>query len=234
MRVASLIAAFLATANVLGSEPLKMISTLPPESPQAAPFNQFISSLFQRSHLAYTITYLPSKRAGMAFTQGQFDGDVARTDFMAQLYPAAIRVLPSYISNPYFAISRDLNIKNWKALEGLRIAYLRGNLLVENQLGSKAILNPIDQIDSCIKMVKAERVDVCILHGGARPTAEFTEAKPALRIDQFDSVSIYIWLAPQHRAQAVQLGKTLSEMQKDGSLAAFQATILNPASPRPQ
>jgi hypothetical protein len=231
MRFVRLLACLLAMTSVSASEPLKMLSTLAPDSPLNAQFNLFINTVFQRSNISYTLTYLPTKRAANEFITGKFAGDVARTDFMAQVYPEAIQVLPAYISNPYFAISRNLNIKKWESMQGLRIAYLRGNLIVETLLGAKATLNPVDQVDSCIKMVKAQRVDICILNAGSRPTTEFTEAKPALRMDQFDTVNIYIWLAPQYRTQAERLGKTISEMQKDGSLAVFQAALLNPPAP---
>lgn len=231
MRLVRLLAYLLAMTSVSASEPLKMVSTLDPNNPVNTQFNLFINTVFQRSNISYSLTYLPTKRAANEFISGKFAGDVARTDFMAHVYPEAIRVLPAYISNPYFAISHNLNINQWESMQGLRIAYLRGNLIVEARLGDKAALNPVDQVDSCIKMVKAKRVDVCILHAGTRPGTQFTDAKPALRMDQFDTVNIYIWLAPQYRTQAARLGKTIREMQKDGSLAEFQAALLNTPTP---
>ncbi|WP_348943930.1 hypothetical protein ABHF33_10540 [Chitinibacter sp. FCG-7] len=186
---------------------------------------QLIKTLFELSQIPYTLSYRPARRAELELQEQKFDGDAGRSAEFGLRYPKLIRVEPSYFPLYFYAISYEQHIRQWSDLYGLDVAYPRGIVTVELQLGGRANLNPNDSISACIRMVKARRVQVCVLNSGTPVDHEFHSATPALKKDEFARMGTHIWLDPKHQAVAKKLSRALEKMQKDGSLARFQQQI---------
>ncbi|WP_373974303.1 transporter substrate-binding domain-containing protein [Chitinibacter sp. SCUT-21] len=212
----------------LAQGPIKLVTIVPLESPTGQVQVRFINDLFARIHTPVQLVFRPAKRAELEFKAGHFDGDAGRTGEFAKQNPSALRVEPSFFSLPVFAITRELKITQWSELYGRKVGYIRGVVLVENQLQQRSPLSPSDSASACVRMLKARRIDVCILSAGIPPDAEFTQAKPALVLSEFTHLTTHLWLLPRHQPLARQLSSALKSMQKDGSLPRYQQLFRNP------
>ncbi len=213
-------------ATTQAESTLSLVTVVEPDTPTGQAVRDFVAELFARIQTPYQLSYRPALRAEYEFKNGSFAGDIGRSTAFANRFPQAIRVDPEYFSLPFYAISYDRSVTGWSDLHGQKIAYLRGIAAVEDQLKTRSSLHPSDSVSACLKMVKARRVDFCILNAGTPPNAEFTQ--PMLRQSQFAALNTYIWLAPEQTTLAGKLSKALQSMQKDGSLARHQQRFLNP------
>ncbi|WP_410499846.1 hypothetical protein [Chitinibacter sp. S2-10] len=220
---------------ILGSaaqavEPLRLVTVLPPELPATAAHKRFIQDLFQRIKTPYTLEYRPARRAIVEFKSGMFDGDAGRVSLFAAIYPEAIRVNPSFVTIKFYSLSmgNQLNIQNWADLRPYSVAYPRGIVAIESMLAPSERLNPVNSVDVCMKMLKARRVDSCILMNALISEREIEDARKMFTVQQFAELSVHLWLEPKHRALASQLSAALNQMQLDGSLQRYQHAILNP------
>ncbi|QLI81049.1 transporter substrate-binding domain-containing protein [Chitinibacter fontanus] len=226
----SILALLYPLAGLAGEQPVQLVTAVDSHQSASSAYRQFIAELFGRIPAAYTLSYRPARRAEMELANRQFDGDAGRGADFGSKYPELIRVDPSYFELRFFAISYARSVTAWRDLYGLNIAYLRGIVAVESQLGAHAKLYPSDSVTACIRMVKAHRVEACILNSAAPANQEFTDATPALSNTEFGHSPVYFWLTPQHQVLAQQISTVLRQMQKDGSLARYQRRFEPPSN----
>lgn len=219
-----------AWAQPTSSEPLRLVTALDLDRPIMVAERALLDTVFARAKLRYTLEGLPPERALKRFKDGAADGDANRNETFQQSHPQAIRVEP-HVQNAYvYAVGQggEHRPASWADLSRYSIAYVRGLKFIEVRSAVAATREVTDSMEACLKMAAARRVDWCIVPaerrgewpGQAQMGGQLTGAL-------IESVKLYLWLGPQHKAAAQQLGRVLRDMDQSGELqkamGAFRA-----------
>lgn len=211
--------------------PLRLVTILAPDRPVMVAERQLLEQAFPRAGLRYTLEFNPAERALAGFQNGSFDGDVNRIATFNQSYADAIRVEP-HVQNAYFyAVGQPGGAlpASWQDLVKYRIAYVRGFKGIEIRTAAVSQREVTDSDEACLRMAQSRRVDWCVLPAerkGAWPlSAQYGEPMVGALID---SVKVYVWLGPQHKAAAQALTRALRDMDRSGELQKIMAAFRSP------
>lgn len=200
---------------------VRLVSSAEAGSPGDLAAMRALQLLMQRAGLNYALRHEPTERAVISLRAGLYDADLLRYAGFEKVVPGAVRVDPHLLSTTLVAFSRPPGLKTagWESLRGLRVAYVRGIKLIERELAGRPGLQPTSSAPSCLGMVAADRVDVCLLN--AETSAAAPELIDGTRLHRrvLVDVPLYVWAAPGHEALAQRLSKTLVELVASGELA---------------
>lgn len=137
-----------------------------------------------------------------------------------RVVPGAIRVDPDLLSTTFVAFTRSptLSPQDWPALDGLRVAHVRGVKVLEQRLAGRPGVEVTSAPAACLGMVAAGRVDVCVLHADLAYAAQQLKGKPLHR-SVLARVNLHVWVAPGQAALAQRLGKAMRACVASGELA---------------
>ncbi|NRR32901.1 transporter substrate-binding domain-containing protein [Oxalobacteraceae bacterium] len=205
--------------------PIRLVTLLAPDTPLYGQFARLIDSAFSQLQQPYTLSYQPARLAAASFKAGLFDGDISRSAQFRGVVPDAIAVTPPIYAIRVIAVSRQptITITSWDDLKPYRVAYRRGFQAIERPLQDVKGRYAVDTDASCMAMVQLRRMDVCV---GDEALLSHTLATQDddFRIDYFDQLPSFVWLAPRHAALAARLGQVLKAMEGSGELARFFQT----------
>ncbi|AUH53101.1 hypothetical protein CXB49_21050 [Chromobacterium sp. ATCC 53434] len=212
---------WLALADAVSAQTLRLVNLSPLDAPNMLAMRHTLDAVFAEAGLGYTIQYLPPERALAAFMAGEFDGDPNRGPQFRQFFPDAIRVEPHLRTSWYYAISAsaDVRPRSWADLGRYHIAFLRGLHGIDLMTRHVPRREMPSSQDACIRMALIRRVDLCVV---SSPTADHwplqetygAEAHAAV----FEHLNIYLWMAPNQRAVADKLSRTMKAMAARGEL----------------
>ncbi len=175
----------------------------------------------RRAGLRHVLSHEPTERAVISLRTGLYDVDLLRYARFDKVVPGAIRVDPHLISTTLVAFSRVPmpGAQDLASLRGLRVAYVRGIKLVEQELGGQPGVEPTTAAPSCLGMVVAGRVDVCLLN--AETSAAAAELMDGRRLERrvLVRVDLHLWVAPGRDQLARQLSSALLDLAASGELA---------------
>lgn len=179
-----------------------------------------VELLMRHAGLRYSLTREPAERSVASFRSGLYDADVLRFAQYDSVVPGAIRVDPHPLSTSFIAFSRSAAQapRDWAALEGLRVAHVRGVKVLEQRLAGRAGVEVTSTPSACLGMVAAGRVDVCVLHADLAYVAEQVNGTQFQR-SLLARVNLHVWVAPGREALAQRLGKALRACVASGELA---------------
>jgi hypothetical protein len=181
-----------------------------------------LAAIMRRAGRAYTLSREPVARALASFQSGQYDADLLRIAQFDRIVPGAVRVDPHLLTTTVQAFSRTPAVSptSWAALEGLRVAHVRGVKIIEMGLAGHADVEVMNTASACLGMVAVQRVDVCLLN------AEHDYGPPP-RVDGvllhrtvLTRINLHIWVAPGPQAQALaqQLSTAVRQSLASGEL----------------
>jgi hypothetical protein len=180
--------------------------------------------VLRRAGLAYTISREPIERAQVSLKAGLYDIDGARAADFERLVPGVIRVDPPLLNIQIkaFGPAPLPDVSNWTALEGYRVARVRGQRVVESRLpGADEVAS---SVEACMRMAAAGRVDYCVLAVIGEPSVG--DLRAPLRATTIASAPLHLWVRPGPGREAVarRLADSLRAVSASGELAqALQA-----------
>lgn len=236
--VACVVAAGPWASATQAQEAVKLVTTVTPGVRIAVQVEAMVKAVFTKLGVAYTLEFNPAQRAAAGFQSGYFDGDVARVEAFGEIFPDAIQVLPGHQTDYYVMMGKKPlpDVKSFAQLGSYRIAYRRGYKGIEARTEHVRERTAVDSWESCLAMVVADRVDVCLGillgYGKAGPDLSATPLGKILLEDgqkkQFVTTRIgeaknYIWFTPKNRDLAARTSAALKGMEQSGELDAIFA-----------
>ncbi|GAB3252237.1 substrate-binding periplasmic protein [Chitinimonas naiadis] len=210
------------------AEPLRFVTAIPADRPVWGAVDQALQRIFHRGGLEYTVEHYPAERAMQLLLKHRVDGDVARTGAFGVLAPQLLRVTPPFYSSYLLSLSHDARIRPRSAsdLQHLRVAYIRGFKFAEQVAAAGRSRQAVDSIESCLRLVRAGRDDVCIAN-------RYLVAKALMQLgnddvfylDRVARVDTYLYLDRRHWAKAGELHRLLAAMQRSGELRQLNQAI---------
>jgi ABC-type amino acid transport substrate-binding protein len=201
-------------------EPVRLLtsSAASPHGDEVA--NAAIELMMRHAHLSYTLRREPPERAVASFRAGLYDADVLRFAQYDRVVPGAIRVDPHLLSTTFVAFTRSpaLSPRDWAALDGLRVAHVRGVKVLEQRLAGRPGVEVTSAPSACLGMVSAGRVDVCVLHADVAYAAQQLKGPPLHR-SVLARVNLHVWVAPGRQDLAQRLAQALRACVASGELA---------------
>ncbi len=178
---------------------------------------------FSRLNTPYTFTSMPAERSSQLFILGKIDGNVGRIAIYNQVYPAALRVEPPLFRYKLVAVSAQglPSPKSWPEIAQYRVAYRRGLKVFDTYLAGASYVELVDTSRACLLMAGIGRVDFCL---GTRQDLDQEIAmlpEQKLKTTDIGQENAYVFLGPKWTALALELGKVLSTMERNGELARF-------------
>lgn len=204
--------------------PLAFTTQVEASTPEFQARKEFVSTLCARLQRQCNLEYFPSLRAEAMLKIGRSDAEVGRAAVFESIVPNALRVPTKIYDVGFIALAKKGNraaakIRSWDDLRPLRVTYIRGyNFIARHTEISQ--LHPVDNYNSCIGMVLAQRADVClvtkakaaqVLGAAGLKTADFV----------FNDVvrePLYLYLAKHQGALLQQVDVQMQQMHKDGSI----------------
>lgn len=170
---------------------------------------------------------LPSRRALLLLIQGELDGNIFRIADLAKEQPNLFRVETPVTSTDIRIYSTDpqRKIENWGQLDRLRVAYLRGTLLIERHLpsGSHHIESPA--IVDMFRLASSGVADVVVMSDPAQSQPHpMARAAGLTRLDAIlASTNLHHYLLGKHQELGQRLNGVLKRMAATGEMQAIRS-----------
>lgn len=200
------------------------ITTFDYASPVIDGLAQAMSEIYASLGVRMELVRMPGKRALLQASDGASDGELMRIALDEDAYPDLIRIpVPlTEIRVRAFGLDPALEqVDSWEALAPYRVGALRGMVLVEQNLGSRAIYT--NRFASLAGMLTFGRVDAVVV-----PDVALQSALKMLKLTHIDFYQskvlgrfrLYHYLHRRHAKLAERLTMRLQEEMASGRWAA--------------
>jgi ABC-type amino acid transport substrate-binding protein len=187
---------------------------------------------FKRLGYNFKLTNIPGERAMVDANSGALDGEAGRIAYLnSNQYPNLIRVGESILVMKDGAYSADtsITINGWESLrgKGFKVGLIKGTKSIEQKLPQyveKENIITLKDIEQCLKMLQARRIDIFI-------TATLLEDSAPMKSGAYEEIKrvgiveekiLYPWFNKRHKELVSQLADTLKAMKAEGT---FQKLI---------
>jgi hypothetical protein len=187
-----------ASVELAQEAPLRLVVSAAASPRGDAIADAAIAAVMRQAGRRYTLSREPVARALASFQAGQYDADGLRMATFDRLVPGAVRVDPHLLSTTIQAFSRmpAVSPTSWAALDGLRVAHVRGVKVIEQALAGHADVEVTNAAAACLGMVAMQRVDVCLLNAerdyGPPPRVDGVQ----LHRTVLTRINLHMWIAP--------------------------------------
>ncbi|MDI4634757.1 transporter substrate-binding domain-containing protein [Pelomonas sp. V22] len=163
---------------------------------------------------------LPNRRALQALLAGEVDGNLHRVKSLAEGQPGLVRVefpigtstVRAYTQRP------ELGLAGWAQLKGLKVAYQRGILRVEQLLPAGAQRVEASSSHELFRLLASGGADVALsTEPGQAPPLRRAPGLRRLEV-VLDEHTLYHYLAARHAELARLLAPVLRKLQASGEL----------------
>ncbi|MBT1443726.1 hypothetical protein KJI95_04195 [Shewanella sp. JM162201] len=195
---------------------------------------------FRRLGRQYQVETFPDKRGELLLSQGEVDGDLARSEQFIERNPSLILVpvAVAWTNFTAFSVKEGLKLQRWEDLtaDNLKVEYRRGAALAESRL--VAIIKPenlsiANDWETGIRKLLAGRTDVYVdaevdvlslLASGAFPEGQVKVAGVLEKVDG------YPVLHPKNADLAKPLEAVLRSMADEGLIEVYRLQAMAQAS----
>ena len=196
-----------------------------------------LTEAYKRIGKDITFIPAPSKRSLGALNAGKLDGEMLRTERVAQIYPDIIKIdVPIFINGTYaLTYHKDASIKNMEDLSKYKIGIIKGLLSIEKRT-EHLHPRPFASYEAAFKLLAQKKIDIIIaplFHAAAsihkaRHKNTVHILKPALH-----STPLYHFVSQKNVDLVPDLTKALQKMKEDGTIKsivtkAFQKNGITP------
>jgi len=181
---------------------------------------------FRRMGYGFKLISQPGERAMIDANQGIVDGEAGRiSNIDRKKYTNLIMVPYPIVTMKDGAYSTDHSIKinGWESLAGkpYRVGLLKGIKSVEQKLAlyiDKANIVTLSDVEQCIKMLQAKRIDLFIVGTQLEDSAYMQSGayKEVKRVGIVETKVLYPWLHKRHKNLVERLAETLETMKSEG------------------
>ncbi len=170
---------------------------------------------------------LPARRAMAMMLNGGLDGNVFRIAELAHEQPSLYRVETPITATEIHAYGADAKIplNQWSQLDGRRVGFLRGTLMIERNLPAGAQRIEASSVIEMFRLFQRGAVDVVVmgepLQSKPHPLAR---AMGAVRLDGvLETVQLYHYLRMQHKETGARLSAVLKRMATSGEMQEIRS-----------
>ena len=173
---------------------------------------------------------LPIRRALAMMLKGDLDGNVLRIAELAQEQPGLFRVDAPLVTAEVRIYARPSAAKptRWSGLTGLRVAYMRGVLVLERNIPNGAVRVEADTAAEVLRMVNAGIADVGLMTEPAQ--AKLYPGAKTYGLVRQDAVlmqyPLHHYLIASHRDLGLRLNAVLKKLEASGELPAIRAKAI--------
>jgi len=204
------------------AEPLRIASW----NRNSEPASQAAEAVLSRAYaeLAQPIEFveLPVRRALRALLAGEVDANLYRVAALAQEQPQLSRVDTPVLTLAVYSYANKGGPRpaSWSDLAGLRVAHLRGVLLIERQLPAETRRVEAASVDELFRLLALQMVDVVVtveprlaVPLGQRMRPAFSRAEVELA-----ELPMHHYLSDRHAELAHRLDAVLARLKASGEL----------------
>lgn len=194
-------------------------------------YQQVIAEAARRVGVQVEIRRLPSNRSLNHAATGLVDGEFGRTALIPSQY-ASLIIVPEPLARFDFVafVTRDVGgIAEWADLSTLRVAYIRGWVLVENALNAHEAVTVLDSEDQLFQVLRAGRVDVAIYNGlRGRAWIERNQGSGVYALSPpLDDQPVHLFFHRSRAGYVEPFSNALSEMRADGTYRHIYDSVVN-------
>lgn len=223
----------LAAESALGNRPLVLCTTNAP--PLSTPertgmLDRILLEAFRRVGQPVRFSTTPSERGLINANSGLADGDANRIAGLSKAYPNLVQVPEPNLSYEFTAFAnKPLPLKGWESLRGLRVGYLTGWKIFEENV-QEANVTKVDTPQQLFTLLAMDRVDVALFDrlGGLHYLRELKLPEVKALEPPLARRDMYLYLNAAHAVLAPRLAAALKSMKADGSYAAIMAGFKRP------
>jgi len=183
-------------------------------------FDLLIKELGKRAGIQAELVRQPPERALISANEGLSDIELPRIAGMEKRYPHLVMVPEKVINYRFVAFSRhNESFKDWQALSGLRVGYLIGWKIFENNVPLSASVTKLKSPVQLMSMLAEARIDVALYESyaghniiQANKLSHIIECSPPMAVKP-----MYIYVHNTNAYLVPLLDKHLKEMKKDGT-----------------
>ncbi|MEJ6001578.1 substrate-binding periplasmic protein [Paucibacter soli] len=172
---------------------------------------------------------LPNRRALQALLAGELDGNLHRVRDVATTHPGLLRVAPPINASAVRIYTYDAKLaqpQDWAQLQGLRVAYQRGVLRIEQMLPAGARRVEAGSVNELFRLLDAGIADLALC-------TEPDQAPPLRRLGKLRRLEqaleehlLYHYLSGRHVELVPRLAAVLQKLQASGELDAIRQAAL--------
>ena len=163
---------------------------------------------------------LPNRRALQALLTDEVDGNLHRVKALADSQPGLIRVEVPIGSSTVraYTLRPDLELSGWAQLKGMKVAYQRGVLRVEQLLPAGTVRIEASSSNELFRVLVSGGADLALsTEPGQAPPLR--SAMGLRRLDVvLDEHALYHYLDARHAELARRLSLALRKLQASGEL----------------
>ncbi len=174
---------------------------------------------------------VPIRRALIMLLNDQLDANVHRAApfFVAQ--PTLLQLatpVNTVTVRSYVRRGSNLQITQWRDVEGMAVTYSRGTLMVENKLPTNTKRLAAVSAAEMFRMVAQNMADIAIVvEPNGSPPQPLAGSSGLIRLEPvLDQASLYHALSSRHRDLAVRLNAVLVKMSASGEMKEIQKRAL--------
>jgi polar amino acid transport system substrate-binding protein len=188
--------------------------------------NLLLTECFHRLEFELTVLPRPSKRSISEADLGRVDGDFARTDAVARVYPNLIKV-PEPIARESltaFSTDPDLEIEGWGSLLPYHVAWVSGREICECHLGRAAKKTLESNEVALLRFLSEGRAKAGImgLHRGRALLERLNITNVHPLSPPIEVARLYLYLHKKHEALVPRVAAMLRTLKEDGTYEAIR------------
>jgi len=204
------------------AEPLRIASWSRNSEPATVAAEAVLSRAYAELDQPIEFIELPVRRALRALLAGEVDANLYRIAALAQEQPQLRRVDTPVLTLAAYSYASKGGPRpvSWDDLTGLRVAHLRGVLLIEQQLPAEARRVEAASVEELFRLLALQMVDIVVtveprlaVPLGQRMGTTFVRAEAELA-----ALPMHHYLGERHAELARRLDAVLARMRASGEL----------------
>ncbi len=189
-----------------------------------------VEAAYKKIQVPVEFVRYPSRRLLKTLLDGEIDANLQRVAALAAEQPSLVRVdTPiNTIEVRVYSLAAAPRVRDWSDLNGRRVAFVRGVLVIERNLPPGAVRVEVGSDADLLRMLPRDMADIGVVAEPARNTLNGI-ALPATvqRQDKvLEEVPLYHYLHGRHAELAVRLDTALRAMQASGEADALRRKAL--------
>jgi ABC-type amino acid transport substrate-binding protein len=174
---------------------------------------------------------LPVRRAMQMMLNRELDGNVHRMADLALTQPSLYRVAtPICVSEVrVYAMDPKFQPSNWSQLKGLRVAFMRGTLLIERKLPAGSQRLEASSLHEMFRLLQAGIADVILVTEPAQLDPNpLAIGVGAVRLEAvLERTPLHHYLLNSHRELGERIDGVLKRLEANGETRAIKARVMS-------
>ena len=228
-RAAGLLIALLASPAAVALQaqapPTRLVLGTYADAVQAEVGEGVLREAYRRIGITIEVQRLAGDVALGRSAAGEVDGDILRVDGISESFPDLVQVpIPvTYIEVAVYARDSVIRALDWRDLEGLRVATVRGLMALERSVGDLRV-RLVDTFAELYPLLGSGQVDAIVAPVDQTELAMARGTRRLVRGDLLGTFLLYHYLNRRHAALVPRIEPVLKSMLLDGTMARIRQT----------